>query len=130
MERRNGRLTLQLSSVDLLDGTPVLDIKPYVPYADSITSAVGGFADTAPGVKVLVRFSDAAQNRLIHMPVGDRQQLERLIVQVLEQDPRPAYLDDNTSGREFGMRLLDYNIRWSASKDTASIIAIDDVLGD
>ena len=56
--------------------------------------------------------------------------LERLIVQVLEQDPRPAYLDENTSGREFGMRLLDYNIRWSASTDTATVIAIDGVLGD
>ena len=125
IERRDGRLLLELRGVDLLDGTPVLDIKPYVPYADSIPDARGGFAGQAPGAGIEVLFSAEAEHFL--SALGDGQRLQRLIVQLLEQDPRPAYLEGGSRRTEFGMRLFDYNIRWSFRGATATVISIDQV---
>lgn len=123
IERREGRLLLQLRGVDLLDGTPVLDIKPYLPYADSIPDARGGFADQAPEGRIGVAFSAQAEHFLTTLE-GEGRRLKRLIVQLLEQDPRPAYLENNPRRKEFGMRLFDYNIRWSLADASATVLSI------
>ena len=126
IERRAGRLLLRLRGVDVLDGTPVLDIKPYIPYADSIPDARGGFARTAPAGKNRVVFTDAVQQWLSDLDEGARTQLQTLVARLLEQDPRPAYLEGSSSGRIFGMRLLDYNVRWTRDEERTTVIAIDD----
>ena len=125
VERRAGRLLLQLRGVDLLDGTPVLDIKPYVPYADSIADAQGGFAAQAPANELWVSFSASAESLLETLGNREAMRLKRLIIQVLQQDPRPAYLDDRQQRREFGMRLLDCNIRWTMDGGSAVVLKIE-----
>jgi tRNA-Thr(GGU) m(6)t(6)A37 methyltransferase TsaA len=94
---------------DLLDGTPILDIKPYVPYADSIPSALGGFAVTAP-TRISVVWSEQA--------LTDRKALAlsadfcTLIDEVLAQDPRPAYRNRNNDTHEYGVTLDTINVRF------------------
>tara|TARA_Y100000748_G_scaffold303382_1_gene308297 strand:+ start:9591 stop:10283 length:693 start_codon:yes stop_codon:yes gene_type:complete len=101
---------LQLSGVDLLDGTPVLDIKPYVPYADAVEGAVNPVAP-APPAPIAVHWqpeallqAEAEQQRL-------QQPLVTLVEQCLAQDPKPAYQQPDAS-REYGVRFWDVNVRW------------------
>ncbi len=124
IERRDGHLLLQLRGVDLLDGSPVLDIKPYIPYADSIPDARGGFADRAPGGGIGVAFSAQAECFLTTLEESEGKRLKRLIVQLLEQDPRPAYMEKKPRRNEFGMRLFDYNVRWSLAGASATVLSI------
>lgn len=101
---------LWLSGIDLLDGTPVLDIKPYVPYADQVADAVYGLADAAP-VLIDVDWEPTALHAA-HLH-ADRlgQPLVALIEQCLAQDPKPAY-QRPTPEREYGTQLWDVNVRW------------------
>lgn len=110
---RNGRgLALRLRGIDMLDGTPVLDIKPYVPYADAIPQARSGFA-VAPNPDTReVRFSPAANADLERFDPDGARPLRELIIQVLAQDPRPGYMDRYPDRREFGLRLMEFDIRW------------------
>ena len=108
----NGRLILHLGAVDLLDGTPVIDIKPYLPYADALPDAKGGFAPL-PMQLAEVKFTDQAMSQCLHYEQRTGRQLVQLIEQVLGQDPRPAYLRE-TSGRRHGTALWDLNVVWES----------------
>ncbi|WP_145156252.1 tRNA (N6-threonylcarbamoyladenosine(37)-N6)-methyltransferase TrmO [Pseudomonas oryzihabitans] len=101
---------LLLSGIDLLDGTPVLDIKPYVPYADSPPSAHNAIAE-APPPALAVAWADAA--RVQAEAHGQRlgEPLAELIEQCLAQDPRPAY-QAPTPERRYGVRLWDVEVHW------------------
>lgn len=101
---------LLLSGIDLLDGTPVLDIKPYVPYADSPPSAHNAIAE-APPPALAVGWTDAA--RVQAEAHGQRlgEPLAELIEQCLTQDPRPAY-QAPTPERRYGVRLWDVEVHW------------------
>ncbi len=116
-----GRVVLHLAGVDLMDGTPVLDIKPYVPYADSIPDAASGFAPSAPESALTVEFSPSAAAFCAAWPDGD---LRELITQILCQDPRPAYEREKAAPRCYGMKLYDFDLRWEMSGDTAAVIEI------
>ncbi|MEW8265603.1 MAG: tRNA (N6-threonylcarbamoyladenosine(37)-N6)-methyltransferase TrmO [Candidatus Thiodiazotropha sp.] len=111
LELANNQVVLHLGGVDLLDGTPVLDIKPYLPYVDAIPDAKSGFAPTPPGEAIELGYSSAAEAVLQRLPPAQAEQLKTLIRRILENDPRPAYLDEAKRDR-FGMRLFDFNIRW------------------
>ncbi len=121
VEIHQGRVMLHLAGVDLLDGTPVLDIKPYVPYADRIPDATGGFAAEAPEAAFAVEFSPSAAAFCAAWPEGD---LRALITQILRQDPRPAYERENTAPRRYGMKLYDFDLRWEMRGNTATVIDI------
>ena len=121
IERDQSRLVLHLTGADLLDGTPVLDIKPYVPYADCIPDATGGFAAEAPEAAFAVEFSPSAAAFCAAWPEGD---LRALITQILRQDPRPAYERENAAPRRYGMKLYDFDLRWEMRGDTATVIDI------
>jgi tRNA-Thr(GGU) m(6)t(6)A37 methyltransferase TsaA len=116
---QNG-VNLHLGGVDLLDGTPVLDIKPYLPYVDAIADAKSGYAPDAPGGAIELSYSSAAENVLSQLPPAEAGQLRRLISGILRNDPRPAYLEEAKRSR-FGMRLYDYNIRWEIAGDSFHI---------
>ena len=107
----NKQVILHISGLDLLDGTPILDIKPYVPYSDAISNADGGFANEQPDTNISVIFTEQAQSNLT---VFNKQhsELELLIQQVLKQDPRPAYKQRKTDSKVYGMCLYDLNIQW------------------
>ncbi|MCO7513594.1 tRNA (N6-threonylcarbamoyladenosine(37)-N6)-methyltransferase TrmO [Pseudomonas guariconensis] len=101
---------LLLSGIDLLDGTPVLDIKPYVPYADSIAEASNQMADDAPEA-IGVTWSDSAlpQAKAHALRLGEP--LVELIEQCLSQDPRPAYQVPPVE-RVYGVKFWDVQVRW------------------
>jgi tRNA (adenine37-N6)-methyltransferase len=102
---------LEVSGVDLVDGTPVLDIKPYVPYADSLPDAIGGFADHAPApveVSWACRIPAMAEHR------------RQLIEQSLAQQPQPAY--QATAEREYAARIGDHEVRWRMVDDHCEIL--------
>ncbi|VVN04781.1 tRNA (adenine(37)-N6)-methyltransferase [Pseudomonas fluorescens] len=101
---------LLLSGIDLLDGTPVLDIKPYVPYADCVSDAINLMASAAPA-PISVAWADAAllQAREHALRLGEP--LVELIEQCLAQDPRPAYQVPPPE-RVYGVKFWDVQVRW------------------
>ncbi|MCY1521424.1 tRNA (adenine(37)-N6)-methyltransferase [compost metagenome] len=101
---------LWLSGIDLLDGTPVLDIKPYVPYADSVADAFNRIADSAPAL-IEVRWQDAALEQAHNHGLRLGEPLVELVEQCLAQDPRPAYQVPEPE-RRYGARFWDVDVRW------------------
>ncbi|UFH50346.1 tRNA (N6-threonylcarbamoyladenosine(37)-N6)-methyltransferase TrmO [Pseudomonas sp. KNUC1026] len=101
---------LWLSGIDLLEGTPVLDIKPYVPYADQVPQAFNGMAD-APPVLIPVQWAGAALEAAHAHGERLKEPLVALIEQCLAQDPRPAY-QAPVPERRYGARLWDVDVHW------------------
>ncbi|TRX56336.1 tRNA (N6-threonylcarbamoyladenosine(37)-N6)-methyltransferase TrmO [Thalassomonas sp. M1454] len=122
--KQGSKIYLNISGLDLLDGTPVLDIKPYIPYSDSIASAHSAMANTAPEQELLVSFSEQASIELNTL-ASNYPELETLITQVLKQDPRPAYKKLNKNMQEYGMNLYDLNIRWQVKDNQCEVISIN-----
>ena len=119
-------MRLHLKGVDLVDGTPVLDIKPYLPYADCHPQAEAGYASERPAARLKVRFSKTAEQVCRQLERANRQPVRQLIIDLLAIDPRPGYADTTTQ-REYGMRLWDINIRFSFEKDRFLVNAIEPV---
>lgn len=105
------KILLDLGGIDLLDQTPVVDIKPYLPYSDRITEATSGYAMTMPA-PVAVLFSEEVAAFGVSYQREQGRDILSLIGQILQQDPRPA--SQKEAGREFGMKLWDVNVRWQA----------------
>lgn len=101
---------LWLSGIDLLDGTPILDIKPYVPYADAVPTAYNKIAADAPAL-IPVTWSELAQQQALEHAQRLQQPLAELIEQCLAQDPRPAY-QQPTPERRYGVRFWDIDVHW------------------
>lgn len=110
VQRRGEQLVLLLSGLDLLDGTPVLDIKPYLPYSDALPEAAGGFADAAPETMMTVSLSEQALAFCQSSTIAD---LQIFIEKVLKQDPRPPYKKQRDEVQSYGMTLYDLNIKWT-----------------
>lgn len=121
---KNNQAILELGSLDLVDGTPVIDIKPYLPFAEAIPEATAGYAQDAPSDKMQVIFTPAVENQLVsyqhQYPV-----LKQFIEQVLMQDPRPAYKKQSTEIRDYAVHLLDFNIRWRVINGVTEVFAIE-----
>jgi tRNA-Thr(GGU) m(6)t(6)A37 methyltransferase TsaA len=124
LRRDKGRMLLDLSGIDLLDRTPVIDIKPYLPYADAIPEAVGGFADRHPGEAAALTFSDGAREACRHLE-DDYPGFGELLRQVLSADPRPAYADRQRHRTEFGLRLYDVNVRWTCRREAIFVHTVE-----
>jgi tRNA-Thr(GGU) m(6)t(6)A37 methyltransferase TsaA len=101
---------LWLSGIDLLDGTPVLDIKPYVPYADNVATAYNRIADAAPQL-IEVQWLEVALSQARSHGLRLSEPLVELIEQCLAQDPRPAYQTPQPE-RRYGSRFWDVDVRW------------------
>lgn len=107
---------LIVSGADLLDGTPIYDIKPYLPFTDSHPDAVGGFADAFVEYGLQVQIDDALLGQI---PAGKREAL----LGVLRQDPRPAYQHDEE--RVYGVAFGEQNIRFQVQGDVLRVIAVE-----
>ncbi|MCD8001391.1 MAG: tRNA (N6-threonylcarbamoyladenosine(37)-N6)-methyltransferase TrmO [Oscillospiraceae bacterium] len=103
---------LEIAGADLMDGTPIFDIKPYIPYADCIPDASGGFAQKAPDAALTVHSPTALLSR---EPAEKRAAL----CAVLAEDPRPRYQDD--PARVYGMRFAGQNIRFFVRDGVLSV---------
>lgn len=106
---------LIVSGADLMDGTPIIDIKPYVPYADAHPEASGGFAAEKFGKKLKVVFPEELLSRV---EPGKREGLKDL----LAEDPRPAVQDDPE--RVYGMRFSDVEIKFVVSDGVLTVVDI------
>lgn len=117
-----GQWRIEFEGGDLLNETPVIDVKPYVPYADAIIDADGAYAEEAPLAEAQVRFLPSAQSQL-----GNYQQkhpeLQRLIEQVLAQQPQPAY--KKMRSESYGMKLYDINIRWHIADNVIYVESLE-----
>ena len=112
---------LRLRGADLLDGTPILDIKPYIPYADSVPAARGGFAPAAPPVLAVQWSAQATQDAETLLLPTD---LRMLIDEVLAQDPRPAYRAKQEDTQEYGVWLEEINVRFCVQQQTVWVLAL------
>ncbi len=117
VEKTGEGSVLIVSGADLLDGTPIFDIKPYVPFTDCVENAVGGYADCHQhdGLKV-----DFPQELLIRIP----QEKQAALIECLGDDPRPSYQDDD---RIYGMRFGDFEIKFSVKNATLSVLSVENV---
>ena len=106
---------LKVSGADLMDGTPIFDIKPYLPIADCKPDAKAGFAESTADHALKVIFDEELKQKV----PGDR--LAGLI-SALEQDPRPAYQND--PDREYGFYFLNFDIRFRVREDVLTVTEI------
>lgn len=111
-------VVLHVSGADLLDGTPVYDIKPYLPYADSIPDAVGGFTESLGERRLEVEFSSDLLKRVNE---GKREALRA----VLAADPRPSYQNDPE--REYGMRFAEYEVRFKVEGKRLTVTEVEKI---
>lgn len=118
-----GRLVLHVGGLDLLDGTPILDVKPYLPYADALPEATGGFTEQCAETPGKITFSGEALDMLARHE-ADYPQLRELIVAVLGQDPRPAWRVRAEDDKQYGMALYEFNIKWRMQVDGAHVLSI------
>lgn len=121
VETRGG-VRLQVAGLDLLDGTPVVDIRPYLPYADAIPTARGGFADQPPGPSLRVEFAPPATAQL--QARGDGAALAELLRGMLALDPRPAYHGRQPGSRVYGLRLEDVDVRFRVRDGVAEVLEL------
>ena len=108
-----GAVFLHLSGVDFLDRTPVVDIKPYVPYSDCLETASCGYADGKIPQVTVTFAAEAMTFGLIYKEATGRN-LVQLIDEILRNDPRPA--SQKGHKRCFGMLLWDVNVRWQVDE--------------
>ena len=107
---------LVVRGADLMNETPIIDIKPYIPYADSYPDAKSGFADTNRSC-LKVSYEERVINKI-------EKEKRQALIEVLAQDPRPSYQNDES--RIYGMKYSNKNIKFKVKKDTVFIIDIEE----
>ena len=109
---------LHVGGADLMDGTPIFDIKPYIPYSDCHPDATGGFTDTAGEFLLEVEFPPALLQKL---PEEKRE----AAIGVLTHDPRPSY--QRKPGRIYGLTFAGFDIRFTVEGDTLTVTEVNKV---
>ena len=109
---------LYIQGSDMMNGTPVYDIKPYIPYTDSHPEAVGGFADKVFEHKLSVEISKELQMKLSEDELI-------VIIKIIEQDPRPSYINDEK--RLYGVTYGNKNVKFKVKETLATIAEIEEV---
>lgn len=107
---------LIVGGADLLDGTPIFDIKPYIPYSDSRPEAAGGFTDRVGDFLLDVKFP---QELLKKLP-PDKQ---AAAIGILSHDPRPSY--QNQPGRVYGLSFGGFDIRFTVEEETLTVLNVE-----
>lgn len=107
-----------VSGIDMLDKTPIYDIKPYLPYADSHSDAVGGFGDEVKSHRLRVIISDELMERI---PEKERKN----VIEILEGDPRTAFIHDEE--RVWGVSYGSINIKFTVSGNELRVAEIEDI---
>ena len=110
---------LHVGGADLMDGTPIFDIKPYIPYSDAHPDAAGGFTDTASDFLLEVIFPEAL---LQEIPADKRS----AAIGVLSHDPRPSY--QRKPGRIYGLTFAGFDIRFTVEEKTLAVVEVNAIL--
>lgn len=111
----NGKWQITIGGADMLDGSPVFDIKPYIPYTDSVPDADSGFAEDNKSFALNVEINADLAKRL---PENKRQAL----LKILADDPRPAYQNDEN--RIYGFEYAGFEIKFCVKKNVLEVIDI------
>jgi tRNA-Thr(GGU) m(6)t(6)A37 methyltransferase TsaA len=120
LERRDGVLFLHIEGCDLVDGTPIIDIKPYLPYADLEANARSGYTSDFSMASLSVKFSDEAQQLCQFYEDKGFDNLMVLVTRLIQQDPRPAYVAD-AAQRHYVFRLYDFDVVFSVNEQGAIV---------
>ena len=115
LEETDEGTVLIVSGADMLNGTPIYDIKPYLPYTDIHSDAVGGFADEKLSYKLEVEFPEEL---LIKIPESKREGL----IELLSEDPRPSYIEDSESVD--GFNFSEFEIKFKVKEDKLRVTAV------
>ena len=114
---QNGTILL-VSGADIKNGTPVFDIKPYLPYADAIADARGGFADDVLGYELKVDFPKEFSEKI------EKEKINALF-DILKNDPRPSY--HSSPDREYGFEFGRYEIKFKVCEDVIKVTDIKNI---
>lgn len=109
---------LIVSGADLLDNTPIYDIKPYLAYTDCHEDAISGYAEDFKSYRLSVEIPDSVKNSIPHDVLS-------VISECLADDPRPSYQDE--PDRVYGMKFADYDVRFTVSGGTVHVISYTDL---
>lgn len=109
---------IYVSGVDLMNGTPIYDIKPYITYTDCVPDAVQGFAEEYKNYALNVDFPQELLDRI----PKDKQ---AALIGILRHDPRPAY--QNTSDRIYGVRYMNFDVHFKVKNDTLTVTDINTI---
>lgn len=121
VRHNNGQVIIDIAGADLVDGTPIIDIKPYIPYSDSLPEAIGGFAASQPAT-LEVQFAPSALQQL----VGKHADYHRAVIsEVLAQDPRPAYKKGKPDSKLYAVNLFDFNVQFTVTEPNITVVSID-----
>ena len=107
---------LVVSGADLLDGTPIYDIKPYIVFSDCHTDAVSGYAEDNRNYHLEVNFPKHLENII-------PEEFKEIILKCIAEDPRPSYQDE--PDRIYGMRYDEYDVKFTVSNGVANIVSVD-----
>ena len=110
-----GQGEIIVSGVDILDKTPIYDIKPYIPYSDCVADACGSFAETQKNHFLNVDFPQ----ELLQMIPEDKR---RVAIACLADDPRPSYQDDD---RRYSMAFADWDIHFKVEENKLTVMSVD-----
>jgi len=119
----NGTVCIHVAGADVLDGTPVLDVKPYLPYVEALPAARGGFAPEDSGGRLRVVWTEQGRTACAAWSVR-YPDLAALVEALLARDPRPAYRVDEGGGRVYGMRVYELDVRWRVRGDAVEVLEV------
>lgn len=114
---------LHVSGVDLLHNTPIIDIKPYLPYADCQPQAAAGYANDPPKKSMGVIYTNKAKQQLGQY-LDNYPDLDKLLENVLSYDPRPSYKQNKVDDKIYNISMYDLNIAWLVNKNKICVLSI------
>lgn len=111
IKKEKNRIAVYVKGIDILDGSPIYDIKPYIPYADAVFNAVGGFSDVEKDHKLNVEIPTEISEKI---PA----EITELLKECISDDPRPAYQNDE---RNYSLMIADYDFSFFVKENTAYV---------
>ncbi len=125
--KEKNKILLRFWGGDLVEGTPIYDIKPYIAFSDRKEDAMSGFATIAPET-MPVEFSEKSKSFFGQIDHCKYPYFEELIKDILSYDPRPAYRKNKEEDPHiYGVLLYDFNIRFTVGKNLITVIAIENI---
>ena len=118
VEKTDNGYVLRVSGADLMDGTPIYDIKPYLAFTDSHPDAVGGFADEKKEYSLNVDFPEDLLSKI-------PESKQKALLELLSEDPRPQYIDD--SERVYGFEFSGVEIKFVVSNDILTVKEVEKI---
>ena len=116
-DKENGTV-IEVSGADLMDNTPIFDIKPYIPYTDCHTDAVGGFSEDVFAQELKVEIPEKIKQKINQEDLSN-------ITEILKSDPRPHYHNDDE--RVYGFEYSHYHIEFKVNADILNVMCIESV---